>query len=122
MAVSDSVQERAMSNNVKIQWFRVIVIFLVCLATVSLFFASRLFEDNYNYAIEQMHSYNNAWYANNINTVGSDSSPRLFANLSMSLLTHIAGGNWNNAAHFLVILNYVLFAIAFTFITVKNLL
>jgi len=121
LTVSGSVQERAMNNNAKMQWFRVIVVFIVCLATVSLFFASRLFEDNYNYAIEQMHSYNNVWYANNINTVGSDFSPRLFANLSMSMLTHIAGGNWNNAAHFLVILNYILFAIAFTFITVKNL-
>lgn len=104
LTVSGSVQERAMSNNAKIQWFRAIAVFIVCLATVSLFFASRLFEDNYNYAIEQMHSYNEAWYANNINTVGSDFSPRLFANLSMSMLTHIAGGNWNSALLFTAVL------------------
>jgi hypothetical protein len=77
---------------------------------------NKLFEDNFCYAVEEIHAYDNAIYQNNINVVSSDNSPRFFANHFMSMLMGVFGGNWNSSALLLILINYLLYAVAFTMI------
>lgn len=96
-----------------------LITFLVCISIVFSFGTKALSEDNFNYAVEEMHYYDTTLYANNINIVGAEYSPRLIANAAMSLLMTICNGSWNTAAIYLIGLNYLLYSVAFTLIAIK---
>lgn len=106
-------------QNNKEKTLRVIELFLVCLAVTSLFGNNALNEDNFNYGIEEMHAYNHSLYSDNINVVGATHSPRLVANVFMVGLMKVCGGNWNTAAMYLIRVNILLYAVAFTFVSYK---
>jgi hypothetical protein len=96
-----------------------LLIFIVCLSISFIYKWTALSENNLNYGVEEIHAHNNHIFQNNINTIGSEYSPRLYANLFMTLLIKILGSSWNGAALVLIQFNYVLYAIAITIITTK---
>lgn len=96
-----------------------IMLFIVCLSGTLIFAKSSLDPDNYNYAVEEIHEYDKSVYASNISIEGSEYSPRLFANRFMAFLMRIKHGNWNDAALLLIRSNYLLYAVAIAFISIK---
>lgn len=97
----------------------ILLLFLFCIF-ISFSFGSRFLDyDNYNYAIEEMHVYNQSLYSKNINIVGAGYSPRFYANQLMSLLIRILGSSWYGAAAVLIRINYILYAVAAAMISLK---
>lgn len=96
----------------KRNWIIKILVFCICFAVSFSFVGKSLYEDNYNYAIEEMHAFDNTLYANNINNAGAECSPRLYANMFMSLIMTVFHIEWATAAMYLVRINYLLYTIA----------
>ncbi len=90
-------------------WYAVLL-FLVCLSVTFLYWKPYLNEDNYNYAVEEIHAYDSSLFADSINTQGAEYSPRLYANAFMSLLMRFSGGSWPDAALLLIRVNFILYA------------
>lgn len=92
-----------------------LLLFLVCVSIVFLYWKPYLNEDNYNYAVEEIHAYDSSLYAENLCTQQAGYSPRLYANMMMSLLMKCTKGNWPDAALLLIRVNFILYAAAAAF-------
>ncbi len=100
-------------------WYAVLL-FLVCLSVTFLYWKPYLNEDNYNYAVEEIHAYDSSLFADSINTQGAEYSPRLYANAFMSLLMRFSGGSWPDAALLLIRVNFILYAAAAALFAYQN--
>lgn len=106
-------------NFPKKDFYDFMFLFFISLTIVFLFSFDYLNEDNCNYAIEEIHHFNNRIFEGNINTVGIESSPRYYANAFMGYLIKIFNSNWFEASLFLIRINYLLYALVATFSTIK---
>ena len=97
----------------------ILLLFFTCVSVTFLFGNTRLSGDNFNYAIEEIHAYDNTLYQNNINIEGADYSPRLYANRFMSAMMRMTNSSWADSALLLIRVNYILYAIAIMLITVR---
>ena len=101
------------------QMVEVILVFLISLCVCFSFSGTVLNEDNCNYAVEELHAYDNELFDGNINTVGAEYSPRYYANALMSFLIQLLGCSWFGAAAVLIRFNYVLYSLAISLMTLK---
>lgn len=66
-----------------------IFIFLISLTVISFFSMGYLNEDNCNYAVEEIHYFNNNIFKGNMSTLEMEFSPRHYANMFMAFLIKI---------------------------------
>lgn len=96
------------------------LIFIISLSVGFLFGTSDyLNEDNCNYAVEEIHEYNHQIFDGNINTVGASVSPRHYANVTMAYIMRLLDGSWFESSALLIRINYILYAILITYMTMK---
>lgn len=96
-----------------------IFLLLISLSIVSFFGLNYLNGDNCNYAVEEIHQYNNNIFKGNINTMEASFSARYYANVFMAFLIKVFNSNWFEVAFRLIIVNYILYALVITFLTIK---
>ena len=94
--------------------FEFIFLLLISLTIVSLFSMDHLNEDNCNYAIEEIHHFNNKIFNENINTIGNEFSPRYYANSIISYFMRFFDLNWFESSFIFIKINYVLYALVAT--------
>ena len=99
--------------------FEFIFLLLISLTIVSLFSMDHLNEDNCNYAIEEIHHFNNKIFNENINTIGNEFSPRYYANLIISYFMRFFDLNWFESSFIFIKINYVLYALVATVASIK---
>ena len=92
---------------------------LITLTIMSLFSMDHLSEDNCNYAVEEIHYFNNKIFKGNISTVGMEFSPRYYANMFMAFLIKLFNSDWYETSFGLIKVNYILYALVTTIIAVK---
>lgn len=98
-------------GNIKIDW-QVITLFLVCISFSFLFYSAGIGADNMNYAIEEIHQYNNNLFFNNIGLMEAGHSPRYFANVIVSTLMSVFQKGWAGIGTLIIRLNFVLYGLA----------
>lgn len=96
-----------------------IFLLLISLTIMSLFSIDHLNEDNCNYAVEEIHCFNNKIFKGNISTIGIEFSPRYYANMSMTFLIKLFNSDWYEISFGLIKINYILYALVTTVITMK---
>ena len=99
--------------------FEFIFLLLISLTIVSLFSMDHLNEDNCNYAIEEIHHFNNKIFNENINTIGNEFSPRYYANSIISYFMRFFDLNWFESSFIFIKINYVLYALVATVASIK---
>ena len=92
---------------------------LITLTIMSLFSMDHLSEDNCNYAVEEIHYFNNKIFKGNISTVGMEFSPRYYANMFMAFLIKLFNSDWYETSFGLIKVNYILYALVTTIIAIK---
>ena len=108
-----------MNKNTTKKLFEVIFIFLISLTIVSLFSSLNLNEDNCNYAIEEIHCFNDKIFQGNINTIGIEFSPRYYANMFMAFLIRLFNSSWYEISFWLIKINYILYSLVATTVAIK---
>jgi hypothetical protein len=108
-----------MNKNTTEKLFEVIFIFLISLTIVSLFSSLNLNEDNCNYAIEEIHCFNDKIFQGNINTIGIEFSPRYYANMFMAFLIRLFNSSWYEISFWLIKINYILYSLVATTVAIK---
>ena len=96
-----------------------IFLLLISLTIMSFFSIDHLNEDNCNYAVEEIHYFNNKIFKGNISTIGIEFSPRYYANMSMTFLIKLFNSDWYEISFGLIKINYILYALVTTVITMK---
>ena len=96
-----------------------IFLLLISLTIMSFFSIDHLNEDNCNYAVEEIHYFNNKIFKGNISTVGMEFSPRYYANMFMAFLIKLFNSDWYEISFGLIKINYILYALVTTVITMK---
>ena len=71
-----------------------IFLLLISLTIMFLFSIDHLNEDNCNYAVEEIHYFNNEIFKGNISTIGMEFSPRYYANMFMAFLIKFFNSDW----------------------------
>lgn len=91
---------------------RFILLLCICVA-VSFSFGSRYMrDDNFAYAVQEINTFNNEIFSDNVTNVGINYSPRRFANNMMAVMMRCKNGSWLEAALLFIRINYVLYAFA----------
>lgn len=96
-----------------------IFLFLIGVTIAFLFSVNHLNQDNCNYAVEEIHQFDNNIFKGNISTIGSEFSPRFYANAFMAFFMKMFALNWFEAAFRLIKANYILYALVATFTSMK---
>ena len=96
-----------------------IFIFLISLTVISFFSMGYLNEDNCNYAVEEIHYFNNNIFKENMSTLEMEFSPRHYANMFMTFLIRIFNSNWYETSFWLIKVNYILYALVIVIIVFK---
>ena len=96
-------------------------IFLLLISLTIMFFFSidHLNEDNCNYAVEEIHYFNNEIFKGNISIIGMEFSPRYYANMFMAFLIKFFNSDWYEVSFGLIKINYILYALVTTIIAIK---
>lgn len=96
-----------------------VFLLLISLTVVSLFSIDYLNGDNCNYAVEEIHQFNNKIFKGNMSTLGIEFSPRYYANRLMAFLIKIFNNNWFEISFSMIKINYILYALVATFTSMK---
>lgn len=96
-----------------------IFLLLISLTVVSFFSMNYLNGDNCNYAIEEIHYFNNNIFKGNMSTVEIEFSPRHYANMAMAFLIRAFNSNWYEISFWLIKVNYVLYSLVIITIVFK---
>lgn len=96
-----------------------IFIFLISLTVISFFSMGYLNEDNCNYAVEEIHYFNNNIFKGNMSTLEMEFSPRHYANMFMAFLIKIFNSDWYEISFWLIKVNYILYALVVVTIVFK---
>ncbi|MEJ6455950.1 hypothetical protein LH399_04270 [Fusobacterium nucleatum] len=96
-----------------------IFLLLISLTIMFLFSIDHLNEDNCNYAVEEIHYFNNEIFKGNISTIGMEFSPRYYANMFMAFLIKFFNSDWYEVSFGLIKINYILYALVTTIIAIK---
>ncbi|WP_314293361.1 DUF6798 domain-containing protein [Fusobacterium periodonticum] len=99
--------------------FEFLFLLLISLSIVFLFSLNYLNQDNCNYAIEEIHQYDNKIFNGNINTLEANFSARYYANAFMAFFMRIFDLNWFGVAFRLIKINYILYALVAIVTTIK---
>lgn len=78
------------------------------------FYTGYINSDNYNYAVEAIHTYDNTIFDGNLNTANSKISPRFFANQITSFLMHSLNVDWYAIWMIITLITYFLYSLAVT--------
>lgn len=89
-----------------------ILVFLLCIGFAFVFYGKTIAVENVNYAVEQLHQYNNGLFADNIGLLKDGISPRYYANAIVSGLMHFLNLSWADAVTLIIRLNYIIYAVA----------
>lgn len=96
-----------------------IFIFLISLTVISFFSMGYLNEDNCNYAVEEIHYFNNNIFKGNMSTLEMEFSPRHYANMFMAFLIKVFNSDWYEISFWLIKVNYILYALVVVTIVFK---
>lgn len=96
-----------------------IFLLLISLTIMFLFSIDHLNEDNCNYAVEEIHYFNNEIFKGNISIIGMEFSPRYYANMFMAFLIKFFNSDWYEVSFGLIKINYILYALVTTIIAIK---
>ena len=111
-----------MIKNIKISKKKLIdfvLLLLISLTIVSLFSMNYLNGDNCNYAVEEIHQFDNRIFKGNMSTLGIEYSPRYYANSLMAFLIRVFKSNWFETSFSMIKINYILYALVATFSSIK---
>lgn len=96
-----------------------IFIFLISLTIISFFSMEYLNEDNCNYAVEEIHYFNDNIFKGNMSTLEMEFSPRYYANMFMAFLIRVFNSDWYEISFWLIKVNYILYALVVVTIVFK---
>lgn len=96
-----------------------IFIFLISLTIISFFSMEYLNEDNCNYAVEEIHCFNDNIFKGNMSTLEMEFSPRYYANMFMAFLIRVFNSDWYEISFWLIKVNYILYALVVVTIVFK---
>lgn len=96
-----------------------IFIFLISLTIISFFSMEYLNEDNCNYAVEEIHCFNDNIFKGNMSTLEMEFSPRYYANMFMAFLIRVFNSDWYEISFWLIKVNYILYAVVVVTIVFK---
>ena len=96
-----------------------IFIFLISLTIISFFSMEYLNEDNCNYAVEEIHYFNDNIFKGNMSTLEMEFSPRYYANMFMAFLIRVFNSDWYEIIFWLIKVNYILYALVVVTIVFK---
>jgi hypothetical protein len=96
-----------------------IFIFLISLTIISFFSIEYLNEDNCNYAVEEIHYFNDNIFKGNMSTLEMEFSPRYYANMFMAFLIRVFNSDWYEISFWLIKVNYILYALVVVTIVFK---
>lgn len=89
-----------------------LLLFLLCISFAFIFYGKTIAVENINYAVEELHQYNQKLFENNITLLEADYSPRYYANVTVSLLMNILKISWAEVVTIIIRLNFVIYAVA----------
>lgn len=89
-----------------------LLLFLLCIGFAFIFYDKTIAVENINYAVEELHQYNQKLFENNITLLEADYSPRYYANLTVSLLMNLLKISWAEVATIIIRLNFLIYAVA----------
>ena len=96
-----------------------IFIFLISLTIISFFSMEYLNEDKCNYAVEEIHYFNDNIFKGNMSTLEMEFSPRYYANMFMAFLIRVFNSDWYEISFWLIKVNYILYALVVVTIVFK---
>lgn len=94
---------------------------LSCIVCFS-FYNGKINDDNFNYGIEQINTYDASIFSQNMSVVDNGTSPRRFSNEFTAWVMSFTDGNWFEAAALIVRSNYLLYAAAISFLVYSTVL
>lgn len=106
-------------KNVRKNILEFLFLFLINFSIVLFFSMNHLSHDNCNYAVEEIHYFNNEIFKGNISTIEIEYSPRHYANMFMAFLIKVFNSDWYKVSFLLIKINYMLYVLITTIITIK---
>ena len=94
--------------------FQYILAVFLCFGLFMCFYDGSSNSNNYIYAVEEIHAFDNTLFNNNMYTLNSFSSPRFFANQITSLMMHLLHIDWHTACLIITLFTYILYSVAVT--------
>ena len=91
-----------------------VLLLLLCIGFSFVFYGKTIAVENVNYAVEQLHQYNNELFANNIGLLKDGISPRYYANVVVSVLMNLFKLGWAGVITLIIRINYIIYAVAVT--------
>lgn len=101
---------------------RSIFLFILSCIVCFSFYNGKINDDNFNYGIEQINTYDASVFHKNMSVVDNGTSPRRFSNEFTAWVMSFTDGNWFEAAALMIRSNYLLYAAAISFLVYSTVL
>lgn len=95
---------------------RSIFLFILSCIVCFSFYNGKINDDNFNYGIEQVNTYDGTVFSGNVSVDDNSTSPRRFSDELTAWIMSFFDGNWFEAAVLIIRLNYLLYAAAISFL------
>lgn len=104
------------SSQIRKRSFICLLLFVLCCVVCFSFYDGTISNDNFNYGLEQVNTYDPSVFSGNISVTDSATSPRRFSNMFTAWLMSFVGGDWFEAAVLIIRSNYLLYGAAIAFL------